>query len=60
MQIKEISHYQIEDEKGNIIKKGLHDLHDAHEHAVNLLLQKPETKTITIKAEIKLTKKEKT
>jgi len=50
--IKETSLYQIEDEKGNVIKAGFKDLEDAYEHAVNYLLKTETANKVVIKGEI--------
>jgi len=57
--IKETSSYGVYDEKGNLLKSGFKDLHDAHEFATNYLLKNPERNTVCIKAEITITVKRK-
>lgn len=51
MRIKERSHYRILNSKGEVIQSGFHDLEDALEHAVNILLTTDE-ETVKIEAEI--------
>ncbi|MEM2385624.1 MAG: hypothetical protein QXO67_01455 [Candidatus Bathyarchaeia archaeon] len=57
--VKEKSNYSVYDEKGNLLKSGFKDLHDAHEFATNYLLKSPEQNTVCIKAEITITVKRK-
>ena len=57
LKIKEVSHYRVEDEEGNLLKKGFHDIEDAYEYGVNKLLTKEDIQKIVIKGEITISRK---